>query len=37
MDGVRGRSRKGSGNPFRRRLRLIITEQDCIREFYKKI
>ncbi len=35
MDGVRGRSRKGSRNPFR--LRLIITEQDCIREFYKKI
>ena len=25
------------GNPFRMRLRLIITEQDCIREFYKKI
>ena len=37
MDGVRGRSRKGSKNPFRRRLRQIITEQDCIREFYRKI
>ncbi len=37
MEGVRGRSRKGSNNPFKRRLRLIITEQDCIREFYKKI
>jgi hypothetical protein len=37
MDGVRGRSRKGSRNPFRMRLRLIITRQDCIREFYKKI
>jgi hypothetical protein len=37
MDGVRGRSRRGSKNPFKRRLRLIITEQDCIREFYTKI
>jgi len=37
MAGGRGRSRKGSKNPFRRRLRVIITEQDCIREFYKKI
>jgi hypothetical protein len=35
MDGVRGRRRKRSKNSFKRRL--IITEHDCIREFYKKI
>jgi len=37
MRGAGGKGKKGSKGFIKGKLRPIITEQDCIREFYKKI